>query len=45
VQLVVYLEDTYAFTIDRKDLSRENFDSLGKIVRYVAMHPDSSARA
>ena len=39
VQLLVFLEDTYRFTIDRKDLSRENFDSLGKIATYVIRHP------
>ncbi len=39
VQLVLHLEDTFHFQIDRKDLSRENFDGLGKIVRYVMAHP------
>jgi acyl carrier protein len=39
VQLVVYLEDKYRITIDRKDLTRENFDSLAKIVTYVVQHP------
>jgi acyl carrier protein len=40
VQLIVYLEDTYKITIDRKDLTRENFDSLAKIVSYVLRHKD-----
>lgn len=40
VQLVVYLEDQYKITIDRKDLSRENFDSMAKIVTYVLRHKD-----
>ena len=40
VQLIVYIEDKYRITIDRKDLSRENFDSMGKIVSYVLRHKD-----
>jgi acyl carrier protein len=40
VQLVVYLEDRTRITIDRKDLTRENFDSLAKIVTYVLKHRD-----
>ena len=40
VQLIVYLEDKYKITIDRKDLSRENFDSMAKIVNYVLRHKD-----
>jgi len=40
VQLVVYLEDKYRVTIDRKDLTRENFDSLEKIVTYLLRHKD-----
>jgi len=40
VQLIVYLEDKYRITIDRKDLSRENFDSMAKIVTYVLRHKD-----
>lgn len=35
VRLVVYLEQHYGVTVDRKSLTRENFDSLGKIVRQV----------
>ena len=35
VRLTVFLEDHFALRIDRKHLTRENFDSLGKIVRYV----------
>jgi acyl carrier protein len=38
VQLIVYLEDKYRITIDRKDLTRENFDSMAKIVTYVLRH-------
>lgn len=39
VKLVLFLEDTYRLTIDRKDLAPANFDGLGKIVRYVTAHP------
>ncbi len=35
VRLVVYLEQRYGITVDRKSLTRENFDSLGKIVGQV----------
>lgn len=35
VSLVLHLENTVGITIDRASLSPENFDSLGKIVRYV----------
>jgi len=39
VQLVLFLENTYGLVIDRKALRPENFDGLGKIVRYVLAHP------
>lgn len=39
VNLVLHLEDTYGIKVNRKELSRSNFDSLGKIVRYVLDHP------
>ncbi len=45
VQLVVYLEDKYKVTIDRKDLTRENFDSLRKIVTYLVKHKDFKGAA
>lgn len=35
VRLVVHLEDTFKMTIDRKVLTRENFDSMNRIVRFV----------
>ena len=35
VALVVYLEDKFRITIDRKSLNRENFDSVNKILAYV----------
>jgi len=35
VALIVYLEDRFRITIDRKSLNRENFDSLNKILAYV----------
>lgn len=40
VQLCVMLEKTYKIKIDRKSLTRANFDSLGKIVRYVTGHKE-----
>ena len=40
VQLILFLEDTHAIKLERKYLTRENFDSMAKIVRYVAEHPD-----
>ena len=39
VKLMLFLEDTFAVRIDRKDIRPENFDSLGKIVRYVTALP------
>lgn len=36
VALVVYLEDRFGITIDRKNLNRENFDSVNKILGYVS---------
>jgi acyl carrier protein len=38
VQLILHLEKSFRIRIDRKDLSRINFDSLGKIVAYVTTH-------
>lgn len=38
VALIVYLEDLFRITIDRKALSRENFDSMKKIITYVTGH-------
>lgn len=39
VKLMLFLEDTFAVRIDRKDIRPENFDSLGKIVRYISVLP------
>jgi len=36
VQLVLMLEDRYRIKIDRKHLTRANFDSMNKIISYVA---------
>jgi acyl carrier protein len=36
VRLVVFLEERYRIRINRKVLTRENFDSLGRIVRFTA---------
>jgi len=38
VALIVYLEDLFRITIDRKSLTRENFDSMRKIITYVMNH-------
>ncbi len=35
VALVVHLEDRFHITIDRKNLNRENFDSVNKILAYL----------
>lgn len=40
VSLIVHLEDLLGIRIDRKSLTRENFDGLGKIIRYVLAHPE-----
>jgi acyl carrier protein len=40
VQLILYLEKSFKIQINRKDLSRANFDSLGKIVSYVTSHKE-----
>jgi D-alanine--poly(phosphoribitol) ligase subunit 2 len=40
VQLILHLENTMKIKIDRKELSRRNFDSLNKIVGYLRAHPD-----
>ena len=43
VRLVLFLEDCFSVKIDRQHLTRENFDSLGKIARYVAGRTHDSA--
>ena len=35
VQLIAHLEDSFSIRLDPAQLTRENFDGLGKIVRYV----------
>jgi len=40
VSLVLFLENSCNVTIDRARLSPENFDSLGKIVRFVVPLPN-----
>ncbi|MBP7127532.1 acyl carrier protein [Myxococcota bacterium] len=35
VALIVWLEDLLHLTIDRKNINRENFDSMNKILDYV----------
>jgi acyl carrier protein len=36
VRLVLWLEERHAIKIDRKHLTRANFDSMNKILGYVA---------
>ena len=43
VQLILHLEKSFKIQINRKDLSRANFDSLAKIVAYVTGHKDYRA--
>jgi len=43
VNLTLFLEKHFALRIDRKSLTRENFDSLAKIVRYVLQHTQGAA--
>jgi acyl carrier protein len=40
VQLILHLENTYQIKLERKQLTRANFDSLRKIVDYVSAHRD-----
>jgi len=40
VQLILFLEKTFGFTLDRKILTRENFDGMRKIITTVVQHPD-----
>ena len=40
VQLCIFLEKSCNIKIDRKSLSRENFDSMKKILTYVTNHKD-----
>jgi acyl carrier protein len=39
VQLVLYLENRLKLKIDRQSLNPQNFDGLGKILRYLEAHP------
>lgn len=40
VQLILFLEDSFQIVLDRKDLSRENFDGMKKIISYLTQHKD-----
>jgi len=35
LELVRYLEDTFGISVTDDDLSRENFDSIGALARFV----------
>ena len=39
VKLILFLEDSFSVKINIKDIRPVNFDSLGKIVRYVSVLP------
>lgn len=39
VRMILFLEGRLGLAFDRKLLTRENFDGLGKILRYVRAHP------
>jgi acyl carrier protein len=43
VKLILHLEQTCGVRIDRKDLTPDNFDGLGKIAVYVARLQDRVA--
>lgn len=40
VQLILFLEDRLVIVVDRATLTRDNFDSMGKIVRYLVSRPE-----
>lgn len=40
VKLVIFLEGRLGIKFDRKGLTRENFDGMGKVLRYVTAHPN-----
>lgn len=40
VQLILFLENTFQIALDRKDISRENFDGMAKIITYITSHKD-----
>jgi len=39
VKMILFIEDRLGLRFERRLLTRENFDGLGKIVRYVTAHP------
>lgn len=43
VNLTLFLEKTFSLKIDRKSLTRDNFDSMRKIVDYISAHPEFEA--
>jgi len=38
VQLVLFLEQRLAITLDRAALTRENFDGMGRVLRHLRAH-------
>ncbi len=39
VNLTLFLEKRYTLKIDRRSLTRDNFDTINKIVNYIQSHP------
>jgi acyl carrier protein len=38
LELVLFVEETYGFSVDQNDLLPENFDSVDNLASYVARH-------
>lgn len=38
LELVLFVEETYNFTVDQNDLLPENFDSIDNLASYVVRH-------
>lgn len=38
LELVLFVEETYAFNINQNDLLPDNFDSIDNLANYVARH-------
>ena len=36
VEVVMFVQSTFGFTVDPHEITRENFDSVSKLARYVA---------
>lgn len=38
LELVLFVEETYAFSVDQNDLLPENFDSIDNLANYITRH-------